>query len=46
MLGPASRTKTRIRPFVGTATGLSLYWLAIPLKATKSGAGAPALAFV
>ncbi len=31
---------------VGTVIGLSLYWLATPLKTTKSGAGAAALAFV
>src|SRR5512132_1351907 len=45
MLGPASRTKTRTRPPVGTLIGLSLYWLATPLKTTKSGAGLPAEAF-
>ena len=44
MFGPASRTKTRTRPFVVTAIGLSLYWFATPLKTTKSGAGAPAAA--
>ena len=43
--GPASRTKTRTRPLVVTVIGLSLYWLATPLKTTKSGAGAAALAF-
>ena len=45
MFGPASRTKTRTRPLVVTWIGLSLYWLATPLKTTKSGAGAAALAF-
>ena len=42
--GPASRTKTRRAPVV-TLIGLSLYWLATPLKTTKSGAGAAAFAF-
>ena len=45
MFGPASRTKTRTRPLVVTWIGLSLYWLATPLKTTKSGAGAAWLAF-
>jgi len=38
--------KTRTRPFVVTWIGLSLYWLATPLKTTKSAAGAAAFAFV
>ena len=42
MLGPALRTKTRTRSPVPTWMGLSLYWLATPLKTTKSGAGAAA----
>ena len=40
MLGPASRRKIRTRLPVSTLSGASLYWLATPLKTTKSGAGA------
>ena len=46
MDGPASRTKTRTLSPVSTWIGLSMYWLATPLKTTKSGAGAPAAALV
>ena len=38
--------KTRTRFPVAIWIGLSLYWLATPLKMTKSGAGAAAAAFV
>ena len=45
MFGPASSTKIRTFPPVLTSIGLSLYWLATPLKTTKSGAGLPVEAF-
>ena len=44
MLGPASRTKILTLLPVSTLSGLSRYWLATPLKTTKSGAGAAAAA--
>ena len=44
--GPAFSTKTRTDSPVPTWIGASTYWLATPLKRTKSGAGAAAIALV